>query len=317
MKTSGKNKIYIGVSSCLLGQKVRFDANHKEQSLLTQTLAKDFEFVPVCPEVAIGLGVPRTPIHLVGNKEKQRVMNVRDESIDVTDQLVEFGRKTSKELNYISGYIFKKDSPSCGLFKVKIYKTKDQVLNTGTGLFAKEIVNANPLLPVEEEGRLNDKGLRDNFFQRVDIYHRWQQLIQEGLSRKALLNFHTQHKYTLLAHCEPTYRHLGRLLADIGNQDIHQCADNYIESLMNGLKETATPGKHINVLEHIAGYFKQHLDSHDKSEFRQLISDYRSGALPRDTLVILLKHYLRKHPNRYLENQHYLKRNQYYGMSAQ
>lgn len=240
MKTIENNKIYIGVSSCLLGQKVRFDANHKEQRLLTQTLAKDFEFVPVCPEVAIGLGIPRTPIHLIGDEKKQRVVNVRDESIDVTDQLIEFGRKTSKELNYISGYIFKKGSPSCGLFKVKIYKTKDQVLNTGTGLFAKEIINANPLLPVEEEGRLNDKGLRDNFLQRVDIYHCWQQLMQNGLSKKALLEFHTKHKLTLLAHCEVTYRYLGRLLGDIGNQDLHNCADKYIESLMNGLKNPAT-----------------------------------------------------------------------------
>jgi uncharacterized protein YbgA (DUF1722 family)/uncharacterized protein YbbK (DUF523 family) len=317
MKTGRDNKIFIGVSSCLLGQKVRFDANHKEQRLLTQALAKEFKFVPICPEVAIGLGIPRTPIRLIGNKDNQRAVNVRDETIDVTDQLIAYGRKQANELNHISGYIFKKASPSCGLFNVKIYKSDNQVLHAGTGLFAKEITSANPLLPVEEEGRLNDKGLRNNFLQRVEIYHRWQQLIQEGLSRKALLNFHTQHKYTLLAHCEPTYRHLGRLLADIGNQDIHQCADNYIESLMNGLKEMATPGKHINVLEHIAGYFKQHLDSHDKSEFRQLISDYRSGALPRDTLVILLKHYLRKHPNRYLENQHYLTRNHYYGMSTQ
>jgi uncharacterized protein YbgA (DUF1722 family)/uncharacterized protein YbbK (DUF523 family) len=311
MGTTEKSKIYIGVSSCLLGQKVRFDANHKEQRLLTQTLTKDFEFVPVCPEVAIGLGIPRTPIHLVGDEEKQRAVNVRDESIDVTDQLVEFGHKTSKELNYISGYIFKKGSPSCGLFAVKIYKTKDQVLNAGIGLFAKEIIHANPLLPVEEEGRLNDKGLRDNFLQRVDIYHRWQQLMKNGLSKKVLLEFHTQHKLTLLAHCEETYRYLGRFLSNIGNLDLHDCADKYIESLMTGLKKPATPGKHINVLEHIAGYFKQHLDAQDKSEFRQLIDNYHSGTLQRDTLVTMLKHYLRKHPNSYLWNQHYLNRTQY------
>lgn len=317
MKTARDNKIYIGVSSCLLGQKVRFDANHKEQRLLTQVLAKEFEFVPVCPEVAIGLGIPRTPIHLIGDKDTQRAVNVRDESIDVTDQMIAYGRKQSNELNHISGYIFKKASPSCGLFKVKIYKSHNQVLNTGIGLFAKEIISANPLLPVEEEGRLNDKGLRENFLQRVDIYHRWQQLLKKGLSKKAILNFHTQYKYTLLAHCEITYRHLGRFLADIGNQDIRDCADKYIESLMNGLKKPATPGKHINVLEHIAGYFKQHLDNHDKSEFKQLIDDYQSGALQRDTLVTLLKHYLRKYPNSYLENQHYLNRNQYHRLPLQ
>lgn len=311
-----QSKIYIGVSSCLLGQKVRFDANHKEQRLLTQALVKEFTFVPVCPEVAIGLGIPRTPIHLTGDEKQQRAVNVKDESIDVTDQLVEFGRKKSNELNYISGYIFKKRSPSCGLFSVKIYKTQNQVLNTGVGLFAKEIILANPLLPVEEEGRLNDKGLRDNFLQRVEIYHRWQQLMQKGLSKKALLEFHTQHKLTLLAHCEVTYRYLGRLLGDIGNQDLHHCAGKYIKSLMNGLKKPATPGKHINVLEHIAGYFKQDLDSQDKSEFRQLINNYHSGTLQRDTLVTMLKHYLRKHPNSYLGNQHYLNRTPYKNLSV-
>lgn len=306
MSTIKKEAIYIGVSSCLLGEKVRFDANHKEQQLLTQTLSKIFEFVPVCPEMAIGLGVPRTPIHLVGDKDKQRVVNVRDPSIDVTDKLVSFGSQTVKALDYISGYIFKKGSPSCGLFNVKIYKSETQVLNNGIGLFAKEIINANPLLPVEEEGRLKDDKLRANFLQRVEIYHRWQQLVAAGITKKAILDFHTRHKLTLLAHCEVTYRSLGPLIADIGNRDLQTFAAEYISRLMNGLKSPATRGKHINVLDHLAGYFKKHLDQHDKSEFRQLIEDYRSGALPREAVVTMLKHYLRKFPNRYLQIQHYL-----------
>jgi len=169
MSTRTNRKIVIGISSCLLGQKVRFDGNHKEQQLITRQLARRFEFVPTCPEMAIGLGVPRTPIHLQGDEKKQRLVNIRDTSIDVTDRLVEFSQKRASELNTISGYIFKKGSPSCGLLNVRIYKSDNQVLNGGTGLFAKEMIRAYPLLPVEEEGRLNDRELRANFFRRVEI----------------------------------------------------------------------------------------------------------------------------------------------------
>lgn len=307
MSANINKKIVIGISSCLLGQKVRFDGNHKEQRLITQKLSDRFEFVPTCPEMAIGLGVPRTPIHLKGDENKQRLVNIRDESIDHTSQLVEFGKKRASELNHISGYIFKKGSPSCGLFNVKIYKSETQVLNSGIGLFAREIINANPLLPVEEEGRLNDEQLRANFLQRVEIFHLWQQLMAEGITKKALLDFHTQHKYTLLAHCEVSYRSLGQLLAQVGNEDLFSLSSQYISTLMEGLKKPSTRGKHINVMEHIAGYFKHHLDRYDKSEFQKLIEDYRSGNMPREALLIMLKHYLRKFPNDYLRMQHYLK----------
>ena len=306
MGTNTRNKIFIGISSCLLGQKVRFDGNHKEQRLITGKLSSVFEFVPTCPEMAIGLGVPRTPIHLKGDENKQRLVNIRDESIDVTDPLVAFGEKRATELNHISGYIFKKGSPSCGVFNVKIYKSENQVLNSGMGLFAKEIIKAHPLLPVEEEGRLNDEPLRMNFLQRVEIYHHWQQLVATGISKNSLLDFHTRHKYTLLAHCQVTYRSLGQLIAQTGKADLHSLSNQYISTLMEGLKKPSTRGKQINVLEHIAGYFKQHLDRYDKSEFQKLVEDYRKGDMPREALLVILKHYLRKFPNDYLRRQHYL-----------
>ena len=306
MSTDTSTKIVIGISSCLLGQKVRFDGNHKEQRLITQQLANRFNFVATCPEMAIGLGVPRTPIHLKGDEETQRLVNIRDASIDVTDQLVAFAKKRAAELNSISGYIFKKGSPSCGLLNVRIYKSNTQVLNTGTGLFAKEIIKAHPLLPVEEEGRLNDPLLRDNFLQRVEIYHHWQQLVTTGIRKKSLLDFHTRHKYTLLAHCEVTYRTLGQLLACAGKMDLQVLSDQYISAFMAGLKKPTTRGKQANVLEHLAGYFKHYLDGHDKSEFRQLITAYRLGEMPREALLVMLKHYLRKFPNDYLQLQHYL-----------
>ena len=306
MATDTKQKIQIGISSCLLGQKVRFDANHKEQRFITQKLSKRFEFIPVCPEMAIGLGVPRTPIHLAGDQHNQRVVNIKDESIDVTDKLVQFGQKTAKQLGFISGYIFKKGSPSCGLFNVKIYKSKSQVLNTGTGMYAKQIVDSNPLLPVEEEGRLKDDKLRQNFLQRVEVYHRWQQLKANGISKKALVEFHARHKFMLLAHCEETYRGLGRLIAQLGNAELHYLAGEYIAVLMAGLSKPSTRGKHSNVLEHLVGFFKNDLDKHDKTEMRQLIEKYRLGEIPRVVILTMLKHYSRKFPRTYVRQQYYL-----------
>ncbi|MEJ2179337.1 MAG: DUF523 and DUF1722 domain-containing protein [Gammaproteobacteria bacterium] len=306
MSVEAKQKIHVGISSCLMGQKVRFDANHKEQRFITQKLAQKFELVPVCPEMAIGLGVPRTPIHLVGDQHNQRVVNVKDESIDVTQQLVEFGQQTAKQLDFISGYIFKKGSPSCGLFNVKIYKSKTQVLNSGTGIYAQQIIENNPLLPVEEEGRLKDDKLRHNFLQRVEVYHRWQQLLANGVSKKSIIEFHTRHKFMLLAHCEATYRTMGRMTAQLGNTDLRSFADDYIAMLMTGLKKPTSRGKHTNVLEHLLGYFKRYLDVHDKSEMRQLIEGYRAGEVSREVPLTMLKHYLRKFPSSYVNRQYYL-----------
>ena len=307
MKTQVNNEIVIGVSSCLLGQKVRFDANHKEHRFITNELSKKFSFLPICPEMAIGLGVPRTPIHLAGDESNPRAVNVRDNNIDVTEQLVEFGKKQARQLNHISGYIFKKGSPSCGLFNVKIYKTPDHVVHTGTGLYAQQIIDANPLLPVEEEGRLNDAQLRANFLQRVEVYHRWQQLSVGELTSKKLVDFHTRHKFMVLAHCEMTYRELGRIIAQAGKSDLRPIAEKYIELLMEGLKKPTTRGKQMNVLEHLVGYFKKHLDSQDKSEMRKLLESYRAGELPRVVLITMLKHYLRKFPSQYVGQQYYLK----------
>lgn len=306
MLQSETQKIKIGISSCLVGHKVRFDANHKQHRYITDELSKKFNFIPVCPEMAIGMGVPRTPIHLAGDTNSPRAVNVRDESIDVTTALVEFGQKKAKQLDDISGYIFKKGSPSCGLFNVKVYRTPDHVTHDGIGLYAKQIVEANPLLPVEEEGRLNDMMLRANFLQRVEVYDHWQTMIASGLTRKKLVDFHTRHKFLLLAHCEPTYRKLGQLIGEIGKLDLETTADQYIELMMTGLKKPTTRAKHTNVIQHILGFFKKHLDSSDKLEINQLLYQYKKGRLPRIVLVTMLKHYLRKFPSNYINKQSYL-----------
>lgn len=308
MNTRTEQNILIGISSCLLGNKVRYDGNHKEQKLITEKLATLFKFVPVCPEMAIGLGVPRKPIHLTGDEKSQRAVEVKNKDIDVTDQLVSFGTQKAMELDDISGFIFKKGSPSCGLYSVKIYKSENQVLHKGTGLFAQQIIQHNPLLPVEEEGRLNDEKLRRNFLQRVEVYHRWNHLLKSGLSRGKIIDFHSRHKFLLLAHCEKTYRELGRLISQVANHEIDSFAGNYIALLMEGLKKPETRNKHINVLQHIAGFFKGSLDKDDKQEFGQLIENYRNGVMPREALIAMLKHYLRKFPNHYLHEQYYLSR---------
>jgi len=303
------NQIVVGVSSCLLGQNVRFDGNHKHNKTVTDQLGKHWQYLPICPEMAIGMGVPRRPIRLHGNESAPRAIGVRDKSIDVTQALIEFGQQKAKELSHISGYIFKKGSPSCGMERIKVYHGENDLLSTnGVGLYAKQIMDANPLLPVEEEGRLADKGLRENFVQRVYVYHTWRQLTQAGMTAKKLLQFHTQIKFTLLAHCERTYRQLGRLLADLSKDTLPQIANEYIAQLMQGLKKPATRSRHCNVLMHIMGFLKRHLNSADKQELIEAIQHYKLGAVPIDVPMVLLRHHLRYAPSNYIEQQIYLQR---------
>ena len=303
------NVIVVGVSSCLLGQEVRFDGNHKHNKTVTDQLGKHWQYLPICPEMAIGMGVPRRPIRLHGDESAPRAIGVSDKSIDVTHKLIAFGQQKAKELGHISGYIFKKGSPSCGMERIKVYHGENDLLSTnGVGLYAKQIMDANPLLPVEEEGRLADQGLRENFMQRVYVYHAWQQLTQTGLTAQRLLRFHTQIKFTLLAHCEKTYRQLGRLLADLTKGSLHDIANDYIAQLMQGLKKPATRTRHCNVLMHIMGFLKRHLNSEDKQELIEAIEHYKVGAVSIDVPKVLLRHHLRYAPSRYIEQQFYLQR---------
>lgn len=301
-----QSSIQVGISSCLLGEKVRFDGNHKHRKFITDELGKLFSYVPVCPEMAIGMGVPRAPIRLADDRRFPKAIGVYDKSYDVTMRLVNFSKNKATQLQNISGYIFKKGSPSCGMERVKIYSGKDLLSTQGVGLFAKEVMAANPLLPVEEEGRLNDQEIRDNFVQRVHVYHRWQQVIESGINAKKLVNFHTRHKFILLAHHEITYRELGRVIAKLGKQNISQVANEYIAKLMGALARKSTRGKHTNVLQHIMGFLKTHMEPGDKQEMVDVIGKYRDGVLPLVVPLMLLRHYLRRHPSNYIRNQYYM-----------
>jgi uncharacterized protein YbgA (DUF1722 family)/uncharacterized protein YbbK (DUF523 family) len=308
-RTTQSKPIVVGVSSCLLGQKVRFDGNHKHNKTVTEVLGKHWQYLPLCPEMAIGMGVPRRPIRLYGDESVPRAVGVSDQSVDVTDALVEYGRRRAQELTHISGYIFKKGSPSCGMERVKVYKGANELLSTqGVGLYARQIMKANPLLPVEEEGRLADETLRENFVQRVYVYHAWQQLLQKDLTAQKLIAFHTQIKFTLLAHCERTYRQLGRLLAGLAKHRLQEIAEQYITTLMPALKKPSTRARHCNVLMHMMGFLKRHINHADKQELIEAIHYYKRGEVSLDVPLVLLRHHLRYTPSSYVENQFYLQR---------
>lgn len=298
--------IRVATSSCLLGEQVRFDGGHKHNGYLTQTLARYFELIPFCPEVAIGLGVPRRPIRLMNKGGEVRVVGVDDPETDVTEDLVAYGQAVAAGLNDVSGYIFKRGSPSCGMERVKIYSDKGMPVDAGAGLYAQTIMRSLPLLPAEEEGRLMDPVLRENFIERVFVYHRWQSLCQSELTPAKLIDFHTDHKFSILAHDETTYREMGQIVAQAGAADLRPLAERYGTLLMTAMKKRATRKLHSNVLTHIMGFLKGRIDSGDKAELLEVIEKYRHGQIPLIVPVTLLKHHLRRYPDPYIARQYYL-----------
>lgn len=299
-------RVQLGISSCLLGNEVRYDGGHKRDRFIVGTLGDYFEFVPVCPELAIGLGVPRQPIRLRGQPGSIRVVGVDDDQLDVTDDLRDYGRRMAGELSDISGYILKSKSPSCGMERVKLYADKGAPSSLGVGQYAAAFMETYPELPLEEEGRLCDPVLRENFIERVFAFRRWQDMSHGGVTPKKLIDFHTRHKLAILAHSPHAYRELGRLVAAAGNADIHTLAADYLRLLMTTLKKRATRRQHTNVLQHIQGYLKRELDADDKVELVEVIERYRLGQLPLIVPITLLKHHFRKKPDAYIAGQVYM-----------
>lgn len=302
----GDGRICLGVSSCLLGHPVRFDGNHKRDDYVNDELARYFTFMPICPEIGIGLTTPREPIRLVGTNGHERAVGTKNPHRDVTAALRAFAEKVSHHLDSISGYIFKKGSPSCGMERVKVYRADGYAENRGTGIYAREIMARFPALPVEEEGRLIDPVLRENFIERVYVYSRWQKFAAQGISAAGLVRFHTEHKYIVLTRGQMRIRELGRLVAVAGRGDIRVIADAYLRGLMTVLKTPATRGANANVIMHLLGYLKRRLDPAEKSELVQLIDDYRLGRVPLVVPITMLKHHLRRHPASYVQKQHFI-----------
>ncbi len=297
----------LGISACLLGNEVRYNGGHKQSNLCSRVLSEHFEFIPVCPEVAIGLGTPREPIRLIGDPAAPRAVGTIHREIDVTDALAAYGERMAGELQGICGYIFMQQSPSCGMERVKLYQANGAPTPGGSqGIFAKAFCARHPDLPVEEDGRLNDPVLRENFLTRVYAYARWQELLRSGLTRQSILDFHSRYKYQLLATNPLQYKALGQLLGNLSQHDLGELAPRYFSALMAALKKCATRGTHSNVLQHISGYLKQALSREDKAEMNQLINQYRNGIVPLVVPLTLLKHHFRRHPDHYIERQVYL-----------
>jgi uncharacterized protein YbgA (DUF1722 family)/uncharacterized protein YbbK (DUF523 family) len=296
-------KIPIGISSCLLGQAVRYDGGHKRDAYINGTLSEYFDFHPFCPEVEIGLGTPRPTIHLVKVDGALRCVGIKDPEIDVTERLRLHAEQKKALHAELCGYILKNNSPSCGMERVKVYEGI-QSHKDGVGIYAQEMMRLNPLLPVEEEGRLGDAGLRENFIQRVYVLYRWKQMLETGLTPSDLTHFHARHKLIIMSHDD--YRDLGQLLASVTKANVADLAKQYILQLMMTLKKVAHRKNHVNVLQHIQGYLKKDLAADDKAELCEVIERYRNGYIPLIVPITLLKHHFRKSPDPYIDDSYYM-----------
>ena len=302
-----EEKIRLGVSSCLLGNLVRYDGGHQHDRFLTDTLGKYVEYVPVCPEVECGLPVPREAMRLVGDAADPRLVT-RKSGKDYTDQMKDWAASRLQELagENLDGFVFKRMSPSSGMARVKVYSETGMAVNTGVGLFAKAFMERFPHLPVEEDGRLNDPVLRENFIQRIFVHKRWRELLDTAKKRGGLVDFHTSHKLLLLSHSEKDYRQMGNLVAKAKDLPIDELFTRYEELLMQALIKKSTIKKHINVLNHIFGYFKKDLSALEKQEVLEILDQYHQGMIPLIVPLTLMKFFTKKYKQDYLANQHYL-----------
>jgi uncharacterized protein YbgA (DUF1722 family)/uncharacterized protein YbbK (DUF523 family) len=298
----------VGVSACLLGHQVRYDGGHKRDAFIMGPLSKHLEFVPICPETAIGLGVPRPTIRLQGDITRPRLVGSDDPAWDLTREMERYAERQVEALRDLCGYILKKNSPSCGMERVKVFnESGGHAERKGRGVFARILMQRLPLLPVEEEGRLNDAVLRENFINRIYVMQRWQKLMGEELRAASLIEFHTAHKYLVMAHSQAAYQRLGRLLSNLAQTDLQVTAAAYIEELMIALKRHVSRNRHVNVLQHIMGYLKRQIDSSDKQELSESIEAYRRGETPLIVPITLLRHYFRRQPDPYMAKQLYLR----------
>ena len=299
--------VHVGISSCLLGSAVRFDGGHKRDPFLTGTFGTLVEWVPVCPEVECGLGTPRESMRLVRVDGDVRLLTVRT-AVDLTDRVETFARRRVVQLasEGLCGYVVKKDSPSCGLERVKVYDAQGMPTRSGRGLFASLLVERFPSLPVEEEGRLSDPRLRENFVERVFAYSRLRGLFGGRWNAGDVVRFHTAHKLALLAHSPQAYQRLGRLVAQVRDVPAKAFEPLYTQAFMAALSVIATPGRHANVLQHIAGYFDDRLDRESKAELLASIEDYRHQLVPLIVPMTMIRHYVRIHAVPYLAAQAYM-----------
>jgi uncharacterized protein YbgA (DUF1722 family)/uncharacterized protein YbbK (DUF523 family) len=300
-------KIKLGISTCLLGENVRYDGGHKLDRFLMDTLGQYVQYVPVCPEVECGLPVPRESMHLEGDSESPRLVTSRTKQ-DMTDRMVNWAKRRVVELEEeeLCGFIFKSDSPSSGMERIRVYSQKGMPVKKGVGVFARIFMNHFPLLPVEDEGRLHDPNLRENFIERVFTLKRWREVLAKKESRGNLVNFHTQHKLLILSHRPKHYQNMGKLVAQGKGIPFKNLYEQYQTLLMEALQLKTTPKKNANVLLHMIGYFKEQLSSDEKQELLEVIDHYRQEDIPLIVPITIINHYVRKYDQPYLKQQVYL-----------
>ncbi len=299
-------KIKLGISACLLGEKVRYDGGHKLDRFLTETLGQYVEYVPVCPEAECGLPVPRESMYLEGDPDSPHLVTTRTKQ-DMTDRMVQWVRKRVKKLEKedLCGFIFKSNSPSSGMERVNVYNEKGIPVKKGVGIFARIFIDHFPLLPVEDEGRLHDPELRENFIERIFTLKRWREVLEEE-SRGILVNFHTQYRLLILSHSPKHYQIMGKIVAKAKEIPLKDLYQQYQTILMEALKSKTTPKKNANVLMHMMGYFRKELSSDEKKELLEVIENYRQEVIPLIVPITLVNHYVRKYDQPYLKQQVYL-----------
>ncbi len=302
-----EDRIRLGISACLMGEKVRYDGASKLDRFLTDTLGQYVDYVPVCPEVECGLGAPREAMRLVGDVRAPRLVTIHTGK-DMTERMRQWaGRRLAElEKEALCGFIFKSGSPSSGMERVKVYRDNGIPVTQGVGLFASAFMGHFPLLPVEDEGRLHDPKLRESFIEAVFTMKRWREFLAGDRGRGELVSFHTRHKLLVLSHSPKYYKAMGTLVAQLRTMPFQELLDRYRTLLMEALRLKSTPKKNVNVLQHIMGYFKKRLSSDEKRELIEIIDRYGQGHLPLIVPITLLNHYVRKYDEPYLQGQHYL-----------
>ena len=300
-------KIRLGISTCLLGENVRYDGGHKLDRFLTDTLGQYVEYVPVCPEVECGLPIPRESMHLEGDPESPRLITSKIKQ-DMTERMVRWAKRRVVEIEEqdLCGFIFKSDSPSSGMERVRVYNEQGMPIKKGIGMFARIFMEHFPLLPVEDEGRLHDPELRENFIERIFTLRRWREVLTRKETLGNVVDFHTKHKLLILSHSPKHYQTMGKLVAKAKELPIRELYQQYQTILMEALQLKATPKKNTNVLHHMMGYFKEQLSADEKQELLEVIDHYRQEYIPLIVPITLIQHYVRKYNQPYLKQQVYL-----------
>ncbi|MGD2037118.1 MAG: DUF523 and DUF1722 domain-containing protein [Desulfobacterales bacterium] len=302
-----ESRVRLGISSCLLGNAVRWNSGHKLDRYLTRTLGQFVDYVSVCPEVEAGFGVPRESMRLVGDPENPRLITFKTKT-DKTDEMLRWARKRVKELEKedLHGFIFKSDSPSSGMIRVKVYTEKGMPVKKGVGMFAREFMAHFPLIPAEDDGRLHDPKIRENFIERIFSLRRWRQTADNNRNMGNLVDFHTRNKLLILSHSPKHYKEMGKLVAEGKRMPMKALYAQYETALMEALTLKTTPKKNLNVLQHLMGYFKKQLSKDEKQELLDVFDRYRQEFVPLVVPLTLINHFVRKYDQPYLKLQTYL-----------